>query len=215
MKSWRFHVLLTVHGKRGKKIGLLRLIKVKHCLWSLADWWINWWAWWLAGGWKDTVCAYTYLFSCMFIQISPPNFPAQRIYTWWFFRHSGDAVMEQVKQTFDVSLSLSFLLTTSPPQSIAALANLRLAHLDAPIARLSEHACWSFSSRDLLIVRSVELLFVRVEVLRKQSEARERTVIVEQSALWERRASTQFFSTYLFRSRRECEYVCVCAHSYV
>ena len=67
------------------------------------------------------MCACTYLFVCLLIQISPPNFPAQRIYPGWFFRHSRDVVMEQVKQTFDISLSLSFWQLLRLNQSLCAL----------------------------------------------------------------------------------------------
>jgi len=61
--------------------------------------------------------------------------------------------------------------------------------------------------QDFIIVRSVELLFFKFQVLRKQSEAKEWIVTIESSALWERRTSTHFYTYLLYIYT--CEYVCV------
>jgi len=78
--------------------------------------------------------------------------------------------MEQVKQTFRFFLSL-FLLITSPPQSISFTGNISFLGFIEPMKERMRICVVLF--QDFIIVRSVELLFFKFQVLRKQSEAKE------------------------------------------
>jgi len=78
--------------------------------------------------------------------------------------------MEQVKQTFRFFLSLFFLIT-SPPQSISFTGNISFLGFIKPTKERMRIYVVLF--QDFIIVRSVELLFFKFQVLRKQSEAKE------------------------------------------
>lgn len=131
-----------------------------------------------------------------------------------FFLRCRDVAGEQVKQTFHVSVSLPPSPSPSPDNFSASINSYSCRALfSSPCwtngKSVRELRCCS-SSRDFVIVRSVELLFASFQVLRKQSEAKERLVIVLSSALWERRTGTQFLR--IPSPTDACEYVCARAY---
>jgi hypothetical protein len=125
----------------------------------------------------------------MFIQIRPPNFPVHRINTldsFYALEMWQWNKLNKHSASFSFSWQLLRLSQFLPYQNsfCLTLSNQRMGIYVVLVG-------------DLIIVRSVELLFSQFQVLRKQSEAKEWIVTVENSALWERRTSTQFW-TYLF-----------------
>lgn len=137
------------------------------------------------------------------------------------FLRSRDMIMEQVKQTFRCFFSLALvhavsLLTTSPPQSISSTGNISFPWLDQ-IEWKNEWELMLFFFQDLIIVRSVELLFFKFQVLRKQSEAKEWIVIIWRVVHYENVERVVLISTdtsFFFRRRQykvmEGENMCVC-----
>ena len=91
---------------------------------------------------KDTVCACTYLFQRMFIQISPPNFPVHRINTFGSFYIPEIQGWNKLNK-HSVTCFL-FLLTTSPPQSISFARKYFFAWFYQTNCRTNGNLCCSF-----------------------------------------------------------------------
>lgn len=128
---------------------------------------------------------------------------------------SRDVAVEQVKQTFHVSVSFS----PSPDNFSASINSYSCRALFSPPYWTNGKSLrelmlffffFFFFSRFRHCEKCVELLFAPFQVLRKQSEAKERIVIVLSSALWERRMGTQFLRIP-FSYGRMWICVCVCA----